>query len=145
MRGELNIGELCRRRFGDEAALIGFGTDHGTVAAASDWDGEMQIKTVRPANAESYERLCCDAEVGRFLLDLRAEAHPDLHAELTDPRLERAIGVIYRPDTERLSHYFEASLAQQFDAYVWFAETHAVAPLPSAPPQGAPDTYPFGV
>lgn len=145
LRGELNIGQLCRRRFGDEAALIGFGTDRGTVAAADDWGGEMQIKSVRPANEESYERLCHDSEVKRFLLDLRADAHPDLHAELQDPRLERAIGVIYRPDSERLSHYFEAALAQQFDAYVWFDETHAVAPLPSGPPQGAPDTYPFGV
>jgi protein-L-isoaspartate(D-aspartate) O-methyltransferase len=145
LRGELNIGELCRRRFAGEAALIGFGTDRGTVAAASDWGGEMQIKTVRPSNEESYERLCRDSHVPRFLLDLAADAHPDLHAELTDPRLERAIGVIYRPDSERLSHYFEASLAEQFDAYVWFDETHAVAPLPGAPPQGAPDTYPFGV
>lgn len=143
--GELNIGQLCRERFGDQAALIGFGTDRGTVAAATDWDGEMEIKTVRRAAPESYECLCRESGVERFLLDLGREAHPDLRAELMSPRLERAIGVIYRPDTERQSHYFEASLPDQFDAWVWFEETHAVAPLPSAPPQGAPDTYPFGI
>jgi protein-L-isoaspartate(D-aspartate) O-methyltransferase len=143
--GELNIGQLCRQRFGEQAALIGFGTDRGTVAAASDWDGPMEIKIVRPAEPESYECLCRESGVERFLLDLGRDAHPDLRAELTSPRLERAIGVIYRPETERQSHYFEASLPDQFDAYVWFEETHAVAPLPSAPPQGAPDTYPFGV
>lgn len=143
--GELNIGQLCREHFGDQAVSIGFGTDRGTVAAASDWDGPMEIKQVRPASPESYECLCRESGVPRFLLDLGREAHPDLRAELTSPRLERAIGVIYRPETERQSHYFEASLPDQFDAWVWFEETHAVAPLPGAPPEGAPDTYPFGV
>jgi protein-L-isoaspartate(D-aspartate) O-methyltransferase len=142
--GELNIGQLCRGRFGDAAALIGMGTDRGTVAAANDWDGPMEIKALKPAEPESYEWLCRESGAARFLLDLRRDVHPDLRAELSSPRLERAVGVIYRPDTERQSHYFEASLPDQFDAFVWFEETHAVAPLPSGPPEGAPDTYPFG-
>ena len=145
VREEVNIGCLSREKWGDQVRLIGFGTDRGTVAAASDWDGPMEIKRVRPSDEDSYERLCLNSGVDRFLLDLREEAHPDLRYELMAPRLERAIGVIYRPETELLSHYFEASLPQQFDAYVWFAETHAVAPLPAEPPKGMPDTYPFGL
>jgi erythromycin esterase-like protein len=78
IRGEINIGQLCRERFGRDAALIGFGTDRGTVAAASDWDGPMEIKQVRPAHPDSYERLCRDSDVGRFLLDLRDGRHPRL-------------------------------------------------------------------
>ena len=114
---ELNIGQLCRERFGDEAALIGFGTHTGTVAAASDWGGDMEIKRVRPSQRDSYERLCHDAGVPRFLLDLRPGQHEALRRRLLEPRLERFIGVIYRPDTELMSHYSEASLPQQFDAY----------------------------
>ncbi len=144
VREEVNIGGLSRERWGEQVRLVGFGTDHGTVAAAGDWDGPMEIKRVRPSDEASYERLCLNSGVGRFLLDLREDVHPDLRQELLEPRLERAIGVIYRPETELLSHYFEASLPQQFDAWVWFAESHAVAPLPSEPPRGMPDTYPFG-
>jgi erythromycin esterase-like protein len=108
VREELNIGQLCRERFGTEAALIGFGTHTGSVAAATDWDGEMEIKRVRPSHRDSYERLCHDAGVPRFLLDLgRDEA---LRRRLLKPRLERFIGVIYRPDTELMSHYSDASL-----------------------------------
>ncbi len=115
--GELNIGQLCRERFGEAAVLIGFGTDHGTVAAASDWGGEMEVKTIRPALAGSYERLCHAAgSNGCFLLDLAPARHGALVAELGKRRLERAIGVIYRPETERWSHYFEAELPRQFDA-----------------------------
>jgi len=147
VRGELNIGQLCRERFGTEAALIGFGTDRGTVAAASDWDGPMEIKKVRPALAGSYEALCRDAptESADFLLDLRAGSHDTLRDPLLLPQLERAIGVIYRPESEFSSHYFEASLPVQFDLYVWLAETRAVEALPAAPIEGAPDTYPFGL
>src|SRR5437763_6616 len=115
VRDELNIGQLCRERFGTGAALIGFGTDRGTVAAASDWDGPVEIKQVRPSHPASYERLCRD--VDRFLLDLREGQHQALRYELLAPRLERFIGVIYRPETELVSHYSEASLPQQFDAY----------------------------
>jgi protein-L-isoaspartate(D-aspartate) O-methyltransferase len=144
VREELNIGQLCRERFGNEAALIGFGTHAGTVAAASDWDGEMEIKRVRPSHRDSYERLCHDAGVPRFLLDLNRDAA--LRRRLLDPRLERFIGVIYRPDTELMSHYADALLPQQFDAFVWFDETSAVTPLgPEHTKSGVPDTYPFGL
>jgi protein-L-isoaspartate(D-aspartate) O-methyltransferase len=144
VREELNIGQLCRERFGDEAALIGFGTHTGTVAAATDWDGDMEVKRVRPSHRDSYERLCHDSGVARFLLDLgRDEA---LRRRLLEPRLERFIGVIYRPDSELMSHYADASLPQQFDAFVWFDETQAVTPLgPEHAKPGAPDTYPFGL
>jgi protein-L-isoaspartate(D-aspartate) O-methyltransferase len=144
VRGELNIGQLCRERFGAQAALIGFGTHGGTVAAASDWDGEMEIRRVRPSHVDSYERLCHDAGNPGFLLDLARD--PALRRRLIEPRLERFIGVIYRPDTELMSHYAEASLPQQFDAWVWFDDTSAVTPLgPRHARSGAPDTYPFGL
>jgi erythromycin esterase-like protein len=126
VREELNIGQLCRERLGKDAALIGFGTHAGTVAAASDWGGEMEVKRVRPSHRDSYERLCHDASVARFLLDLGTDGA--LRRRLLEPRLERFIGVIYRPDTELLSHYSDASLPQQFDAFVWFDETSAVKP-----------------
>jgi protein-L-isoaspartate(D-aspartate) O-methyltransferase len=145
VREEINIGQLCRDRFGAEAALIGFGTDRGTVAAASDWDAPMEIKQVRPAHRDSYERLCRDSGIARFLLDLREEQSPKLHEGLIYPRLERAIGVIYRPETELASHYFDASLPRQFDGYVWFEETQAVTPLAARPRAGVPETYPFGL
>jgi erythromycin esterase-like protein len=146
LREELNIGQLCREHFGEEAALIGFGTHTGTVAAASEWGGDMEIKRVRPSHRDSYEHLCHDSQVGRFLLDLRPDRHNTLRRRLLQPRLERFIGVIYRPDTERLSHYADASLPQQFDAFVWFDETSAVTPLgPEHARAGAPDTYPFGL
>ena len=145
VRGELNVGQLARTTFGDAAYLVGFGTDHGTVAAATDWDGPMEVKHVRPAHAESYERLCHDAAVAAFLLPLRQPARADVREELTPPRLERAIGVVYRPETELASHYFQAVLPAQFDEYVWFDETHAVTPLGHVETRGAPDTYPFGL
>jgi protein-L-isoaspartate(D-aspartate) O-methyltransferase len=144
IRDELNIGQLCRQRFGDEAALIGFGTHSGTVAAASDWDGDMEIKHVRASHPDSYERLCHEAKTRRFLLDLTPDRA--VRDRLREPRLERFIGVIYRPDTELMSHYANASLAQQFDAYLWFDRTSAVTPLgPEHARPGVPDTYPFGV
>jgi len=144
VRAELNIGQLARERFGEAAALIGFGTHAGTVAAASDWDGRMEIKRVEPSHPDSYERLCHEAGVPRFLLDpTQDEALATL---LGEPRLERFIGVIYRPDTELMSHYSEASLPRQFDAYVWFDETTAVTPLgPEHRRSGIPETYPFGL
>jgi len=145
IREEINIGQLCRERFGAEASLIGFGTDRGTVAAASDWDGPMELKQVRPAHRDSYERLCRDSGGEQFLIDLRENQQPKLHAGLLYPRLERAIGVIYRPETELASHYFDASLPKQFDGYVWFEETHAVTPLPVTEGTGVPETYPFGL
>lgn len=145
-RGELNVGQLARTAFGDAAYLVGFGTDHGTVVAASDWDGPMEVKQVRPAHALSYERLCHDAEIAAFLLALRNPRRRDVREELAAVRLERAIGVVYRPETEMASHYFQAVLPAQFDEYIWFDETHAVTPLGQvARVAGAPDTYPFGL
>ena len=144
-RGELNVGQLCRTAFGDAAYLVGFGTDHGTVAAASDWDGPMEIKRVRPAHADSYERLCHDSALPAFLLALREPRRREVRDELGAARLERAIGVIYRPESELASHYFQAILPMQFDEYVWIDETHAVTPLPAARGDGPPETYPFGL
>lgn len=135
-QGQLNIGSLCRDGLGASAFHIGFGTDHGTVAAASDWDGPMEIKTLRPARAGSYEALCHATEHPAFLLNLRDPIHPELRDELTPARLERAVGVIYRPETERQSHYFEAVLPEQFDAWIWFDETRAIHPLALEQPPG---------
>jgi len=144
-QGEFNIGESCRAAFGDSAVLVGFGTDRGTVAAASDWDGPMEVKKVIPARPDSYERVFRQAFVERSLTDWRSGQKSELRNVLSKPRLERAIGVVYRPETEFLSHYFEAVLPDQFDAYVWFAQTTAVTPLAGSRPHGAPDTYPFGL
>jgi protein-L-isoaspartate(D-aspartate) O-methyltransferase len=144
-RGEFNVGQLCREQYGREAFLVGFGTDRGTVAAARDWDAPMQVMAVRPAHADSYERLFHESGVPALLLPLGPAARPEVRDELRPPRLERAIGVIYRPETELQSHYFQAVLPVQFDEYVWFDETRAVRALPAPAREGAPDTYPFGV
>jgi protein-L-isoaspartate(D-aspartate) O-methyltransferase len=144
-RGELNIGQLCREQWAEDCYLIGFGTNAGTVAAASDWGGPMQIKQVRPAHAQSVERLFHLSEVPALCLPLRAGYHDDLRRGLMTPRLERAIGVIYRPETELASHYFETVLPRQFDEYIWIDETSAVTPIATDSLEGVPDTYPFGV
>jgi erythromycin esterase-like protein len=148
-RDELNIGQLCKEKWGHQARLIGFGTHTGTVACATDWDDPMEIKQVRPSLAGSYERQCHDAGVERFLLDLREGAAADALIEpLMEARLERFIGVIYRPETERWSHYAQAVLPSQFDAWVWFEETTAVTPLDGAEEQpvgGEEEMYPFGL
>jgi erythromycin esterase-like protein len=142
--GEFNIGELCRTAFGDDCVAIGFGTDRGKVAAASNWDEPMQIKTVRAAREDSFEFLFRKTGASRSLTDWRTR-NQKLREPLSVPRLERAIGVVYRPDTELLSHYFRAVLSEQFDAYVWFEETSAVTPLSGKSPAGTPETYPFGL
>ena len=144
-RGEHNVGRLCRQAFGDAAYLVGFGTDHGTVAAAANWDEAMQVMRVRPAHPQSYERICHLTEVPAFILPLREPSRHEIREELIPSRLERAIGVIYRPDTELQSHYFQASLPHQFDEYVWLDATTAVTPLGTRPIGGVPDTYPFGL
>ena len=143
-RSELNIGQLCRERFGAGAALIGFGTHSGTVLAASDWDGPAEIKAVRPSRPDSYEALFHGANIGRYLVDLRPGHHEALRDDLRTPRLERYIGVIYRPETERQSHYAEASLSGQYDGFVWFDDTTAVTALPTQVSAGEEETYPFG-
>jgi protein-L-isoaspartate(D-aspartate) O-methyltransferase len=146
VRDEHNIGQLVRQRWGNQAALIGFGTHTGTVTAASDWDGDHEVKRVLPSRPDSYERACHDSGVARFLLDLAPGKHEALLRRLAEPKLERFIGVIYRPQTERWSHYSQAELPAQFDAWCWFDETRAIEPLVAHEPHdGVPDTYPFGV
>ena len=144
-RGELNLGQLCRERFGGDAALIGFGTHTGTVMAASDWDAPAEVKVVRPSRPDSYEALCHGVGVGRFLVDLRPGHNEPLRADLREPRLERYIGVVYRPDSERMSHYAHASLSEQYDGFVWFDKTRAVTELPTQVRVGEDETYPFGL
>lgn len=145
VRGEHNIGQLARARFGEDCALIGFGTDRGTVAAASNWDEPMEIKRVRPARSDSYEGRSRDAGIAAFFLETGPGQQDAVREALAEPLLERAIGVIYRPETELLSHYFQAELSRQFDAWIWFTETQAVAARAQAHPHGPDDTYPFGL
>ena len=149
--GELNVGQLLRERHGDDAVLVGFTTHEGTVTAAHNWDEPPRTYRVRPSMAGSWERMLHDASTegaSRFLLDLRG--NPSLAEALGEPRLERAIGVVYRPETERQSHYFQADLAAQFDAIIHFDTTTAVVPL-DAPTawhrdrEEPPETYPAGL
>jgi protein-L-isoaspartate(D-aspartate) O-methyltransferase len=145
LRGEHNVGHLCRRAWHDAVRLVGFGTDHGSVAAASDWDAPMEVMSVRPSHAESYERICHETGIPAFVLGLGRPARAEVREELAPARLERAIGVIYRPETEMASHYFQASLPHQFDEYVWLDRTAAVTPLAGPVAAGLPETYPFGL
>jgi len=144
--GEFNVGQLVRQRYGHQAVLVGFSTHSGTVTAASNWDGPAERKRVRPALAGSYESLFHDVGRSRFMLDLR---HGGAAAEaLWQQRLERAIGVIYLPQSERVSHYFYATMPEQFDVVLHFDETRAVEPLERTAgweAGEAPDTFPFGV
>lgn len=145
-RGELNLGQLTRERFGvADTFLLGFTTHAGTVAAASDWDSPPQLKKVRPSRSDSVERLFHDTGFGDILLPMRSR--PKLASALTEPLLERAIGVIYRPETERYSHYFHVRLAEQFDAVVHLDETRAVEPLDLPAVwrhEELPETFPSG-
>ena len=144
-RGEHNVGELCRKGFPTQTFHIGFGTDHGTVAAASAWNGPMEVKSIQPSHPQSYERQFHLTNTPGLILPMRTGHELDVVTELANPRLERAIGVIYRPETELASHYFEAVLPKQFDEYIWIDKTSAISPLPSGQIKGVPDTYPFGV
>jgi erythromycin esterase-like protein len=139
--GKLNLGQLVREKYGQDARLIGFTTHTGTVTAASNWGEPAQRRRVRPSLADSYERLFHDVDVPQFLLMLD---DPDVRPILSTPRLERAIGVIYRPDSERISHYFRARLPEQFDAVFHIDETHALEPLEtwSYDEADLPETYP---
>ncbi|HEY7181121.1 MAG TPA: erythromycin esterase family protein [Blastocatellia bacterium] len=144
-RGEINIGQLARERYGADAVLVGFTTYSGTVTAASDWGGPAERKRVRPALPESYEALFHEMGPERFLLTLRDSQAAE---GLRTPRLERAIGVVYRPETERVSHYFYARLPDQFDALIHFDRTRAVEPLERASEwdEGEiPETFPSGI
>jgi erythromycin esterase-like protein len=145
-RGEWNVGQLVREHFAGEAALVGFTTYHGTVTASSDWGGKAERKRVRPALDGSIESLFHETEIERFLLPVREAGR--LKNALRAPRLERAIGVIYRPETERQSHYFHARLADQFDAVIHIDETRAVEPLERTSLWDTgelPETYPSGL
>jgi protein-L-isoaspartate(D-aspartate) O-methyltransferase len=144
-RGEHNIGQLCRGHFGRNSYHIGFGTNDGTVAAASDWDAPMRVMAVRPAHPQSYERMFHLTNAPGLLVPLRGSERADLYERLAKPRLERAIGVVYRPESELASHYFEAVLPRQFDEYIWIDRTTAIKPFDTAQLQGLPDTYPFGL
>jgi erythromycin esterase-like protein len=145
-RGEINIGELCRQRHPRETVLVGFSTYSGTVTAASDWGGPAERKAVRPALQGSYELLFHRTGIPSFmmLLDDLGEAA----GALNEARLQRAIGVIYRPETERASHYYHARLPEQFDAVIHVDETRALEPLErtTAWVHGElPETYPTGL
>src|SRR5256885_5798025 len=142
--GEFNVGQLVRERYPGQSVLVGFTTHHGTVTAASNWDAPAERKRVRPALPGSYEELFHEVGIGRFMLGLRSGAPME---GLREPRLERAIGVIYRPETERISHYFHARLSDQFDAVLHFDETRAVEPLErvGAPSGEVAETFPTGV
>jgi erythromycin esterase-like protein len=145
-RGELNLGQLVRQRHPRETWNLGFTTYTGTVMAADDWDGDAKIKRVRPGLADSYENLFHETGLQNFLINIRPNA--ELTRRLSEPLLERAIGVIYRPETERYSHYFEANIAQQFDSVIHFDETRALTALERVAEHDEtelPETYPSGV
>jgi erythromycin esterase-like protein len=125
--GEWNLGQLARQRHGGECVAVGFTTYTGTVTAASNWDGPAERKKVVPAMPGSYEALFHDTGVPAFLLTMPRGSH--VANGLREPMLERAIGVIYRPETELASHYFHAQISDQFDAVIHFDKTRAVEPL----------------
>jgi erythromycin esterase-like protein len=144
--GELNLGQLVRERWGRDACLVGFSTYRGTVTAASDWGAPAERKRVRPALPDSYELLFHQVAIPAHFFDLRGEAAARPYLE--GPCLQRAIGVIYRPETERLSHYFHARLPDQFDVMIHLDETRALEPLELTAEweRGeAPETFPFAV
>lgn len=132
-RGEINIGHLCKENFGEKSYHIGFGTNTGTVAAAHNWGDKMDVISVNKAIPKSYEHLCSETNIASFTLPLREKDSGETLRELLSyPKLERAIGVIYRPETERQSHYFHAVLPSQFDEYIWFNQSNAITPLTQA-------------
>lgn len=143
---QINLGQLARELYGEDAFLLGFTTHDGTVTAASDWDGETERKTIRPSLQDSIERLLHDVAIPSFFLPIRGN---DAVADaLPDGLLERAIGVIYLPESERVSHYFQVNVAAQFDALFHIDRTHALQPLDEAPAwrhDEVPDTYPSGI
>jgi erythromycin esterase-like protein len=145
VRGELNLGELVRTHYGDDAVLVGFSTHRGSVTAADDWGDPAHHKRVRPGLAGSYEALFHEVGLPAFALRLDDSALKGL----ATPRLQRAIGVIYRPQTERMSHYFHTSLTKQFDWMIHLDETRALEPLEAGARwhrgEEPPETYPSGL
>ncbi|MFP4598074.1 MAG: erythromycin esterase family protein [Persicimonas sp.] len=150
-RGEHNVGQLLRQRYGDEVTNVGFTSHGGAVTAASRWGEHAQYMRIMPALDASFEGLFHRNPLDYFYLDLHADE--ELHAALAQPRLERAIGVIYRPRTERASHYFQARISEQFDWVIHLDITSALRPLDASTmwrdafeiPEDLPETYPFGV
>ena len=147
-RGEFNLGQLVRETYGSSAYLIGFGTDHGTVAAASEWGGPMKVMQVQPSHKDSYERLFHEVKTDNLLLPLRntgmrntAMRNASTRNKLLAKRLQRAIGTTYDPEDELYKHYSYASLPRQFDEYIWFDETRAVQPLSRETINAAPDAH----
>ncbi|MDB5840135.1 MAG: erythromycin esterase family protein [Herminiimonas sp.] len=145
--GQLNLGQLVRERYDpDESYLVGFTTHDGTVTAASEWDAPPELKKVNPSRQDSFERLFHDTGLGDFMLPIRGRITvPD---PLSEQKLERAIGVIYLPDSERVSHYFHADMSRQFDAVIHIDRTTAVRPLDHSvhwKHEEVPETYPFGL
>jgi erythromycin esterase-like protein len=144
--GEWNIGQLIRENYGNECRSIGFTTYSGTVTAASAWDSPAERKQVLPARSDSYEGLFHQIGVPAFSLDLKKGS--PMADGLREPMLERAIGVVYRPASELASHYFQASLSNQFDAIIHFDQTRAVEPLEpiGTSASGEPaETFPSGI
>jgi len=146
--GEQNLGQFVKEAFGADALSVGFTTYQGTVSAASAWGGDVERKKVRPALSESIESFFHDSGIKDFLLI--PSAHPEMYEFLERTEyLERAIGVIYLPETERKSHYFYAQLSQQFDAVIHFDQSTAVVPLEKSTRwqkgEDVPETFPFGV
>jgi erythromycin esterase-like protein len=142
-QGEHNVGQLARERWGNDTFLVGFTTFAGSVTASTEWDGLAEHKQVQPGLPDSVEDLFHSVGIPKFLLLLRGDA--ELTRALTRPRLERAIGVIYRPETERWSHYFHTVLSRQFDAVIHIDHTRAVEPLERGSlwvPDEAPHTFP---
>ncbi|KAH7112420.1 erythromycin esterase-domain-containing protein [Dactylonectria macrodidyma] len=148
-RDELNIGHLCKETYGNRALNIGCGTNTGTLAAAKRWDSDMSVMKLKPGLPNSYEGLMHATGIKNFMLDLRkSKCDERLRQLLCNRRLERSIGVIYRPDTERQSHYSSAVLPEQFDGYIWFDESRHVGTLEvHQPPEalGKHETWPFGL
>lgn len=144
-RGEISLGQLVREVYPERSYRIGMGTDHGTVAAAHNWGDPMHVMNVRPSHEDSYEQLCHRSGVKQFLLPLQRRHNSKIYEALRTPHLQRAIGVIYRPDTELLSHYFQAVLPAQLDEYIWFDQTHHIEALHAEEIAGVPETYPFGL
>jgi erythromycin esterase-like protein len=145
-RGEINIGQLVTEKYAEKALRVGFSTSRGEVTAAADWDGSAETKTVRPPLPGSYEEIFSQLEKKEFFFDLKTS--DEVAAMLQEKRLQRAIGVIYRPETERMSHYFYASLPRQFDLMIHLDKTAALQPLPAfvhTRPGEMDETYPSGL
>ena len=146
-RGEINIGHLCKEHFNDKSYHIGFGTHTGTVAAAKNWGEKMEAIPVKESLENSYENLCHKTNVTNFTLPLRKDhSHKNLRELLSSPRVQRAIGVVYRPETESMNHYYKTVLPSQFDEYIWFNKTKAITPLASKTVTSKlMDLHPFGL